>query len=224
MPCAVYTVTTVLLLRKLCIYAHCFMHISFWCLQEMEVERELVKETGMSKVKDIVIHVGVLKRRAQLIFCPGFTLDYTFSESFSDRGEIIAERFLAMMGGTVHPEIRGERHYCPRKAQLAATGLGASVGLVTGTVSTATFGLEAILVDVMFWTFIAASAAGQLIDKFHLLTVKPNVQNTYVDKYSYEHLHIDQTSQTLYFHDAELDKLAILALEIDMQYILCVTA
>lgn len=144
----------------------------------MEIEKELVKETGMSKVKDIVVQVRVLERHAQLIFYPGFTLDYTFSESFSDRGEIIAERFLAMMGGTMHPEIRGERHYCPRKAQVAATSIGASVGFASGTIGTATYGLEAMPIDIMFWTFLAASGAGQLIDKNHQLTMKYTMEYT----------------------------------------------
>lgn len=116
--------------------------------------------TKATDVKDVLLLVKVLDRRARLCFCPAFIMDYTFSESYANNGEIVADRYLALMGGTYEGNMQGERHYCPRKAQITAGGFGVSLGVTAAALGQNALGAGHVLVEICFWTFMASSLAG----------------------------------------------------------------
>ncbi|GMH42367.1 hypothetical protein BSKO_10286 [Bryopsis sp. KO-2023] len=131
--------------------------------QEGLIEKRVKSETGAHHVKDMRIQLRVLDRKVRMVYRPGFILDYCFNESHADNGEIIPERFLSVMSGAFDGGIRGERHFCPKKAQLAVTGVGGSLGLATAALGDVALGMESLStygVETCFWTFMAASAAG----------------------------------------------------------------
>eukprot|EP00803_Ostreobium_quekettii_P000036 evm.model.scf_1408EXC.4 EVM.evm.TU.scf_1408EXC.4 scf_1408EXC:14406-18349(+) len=123
------------------------------------VEEYVKGKTGAATVKVEDLSVEVLQRRAYIVYMPAFHFSYQFSEIQNVAGEIIPATCQVMLSGLSGGGISGERHFCPKKAQLATTGVAGGLGLTAITLGDPAW-LGQAMVEASFWTFMAASTAG----------------------------------------------------------------
>lgn len=87
-----------------------------------------------------------------MIYYPAYVLKYSFSKSYTPGGEIVPDRFEAILSGLTSGGVAGERHFCPLKVQWATFGVG--IACCLGSAALGQTIQSAIIIDTLFWTFI----------------------------------------------------------------------
>ena len=118
------------------------------------------QQTGAATTEITNLSIKVLKRRAWTAYLPAFLFEYHFSETHNHCGEIVPAEFQVMLSGLASGGVSGERHFCPKKAQVATTGVAGALGAAAMFLGDPTW-LGQTMVEATFWTFMAASTAGR---------------------------------------------------------------
>lgn len=79
--------------------------------------------TNTLHILDMQIKLRTLKRRAQLVLVPAFTVEYNYGEQFNVHGKRQPEHFQAVISG-LNGAVAAERHFSPQK--VTGTGNWAS--------------------------------------------------------------------------------------------------
>lgn len=137
--------------------------------QEMALATEALRRRCASPddtpahVKDVEVDVKVLRRRARLLYLPVFVVHYVFGQSHNAHGERQDDVFQAVIGGTPEAGVAGERHFCPRKAQITAASALGITGAAASAVAAPLLGLDAaalLTVEGAFLVVLVGTLAG----------------------------------------------------------------
>ncbi|KAK9839266.1 hypothetical protein WJX81_004770 [Elliptochloris bilobata] len=106
-------------------------------LEAAEAEALLRRETQCEAVRDVKVRLKSLKRRARLMYLPAYVADYVFGEQINVHSERQPQRFQAVVSGMDATSVAAERHFSPRKVQLAAAAGIAAAGVAAAGVGLA---------------------------------------------------------------------------------------
>lgn len=143
-------------------HTHTRPHVAH--LQEPDLADWLKREHRSEHVHDVHMDLGAKRRASQLVYVPGYLIDYQYGEHQQGGIEILTQHHQALVAAAGPEKVLAEPHYSPLKAQIAtmAAALGAQAAAVgtSAAAGAADAAAAAVTIDAAFWAFLAASAAG----------------------------------------------------------------
>lgn len=121
-----------------------------------EVEARLKSSKAADAVRDLQIRVRVAHRAARLIFLPSYFITYRHGTMYDEKtNKIVPETYGALIGGLRGAGVSAERHYCSKKAQVAALS-------AAGGISVALSGIPSLFGGATVSEGVAQGVAGLL--------------------------------------------------------------